>query len=97
MWFAAMSDYSQNPWFVNFVGKLLQGDKAILGLLRTNPFPDRPPRYIRARLYEYHFTTAEERRQTGQWWTRSLTGEYFPAVSLSDPAFHRLLEQNGWL
>jgi hypothetical protein len=97
MWFAAMSDYSQNPWFVNFVGKLLQGDKAILGLLRTNPFPDRPPRYIRARLYEYHFTTAEERRQTGQWWTRSLTGEYFPAVSLGDPAFHRILEQNGWL
>jgi hypothetical protein len=97
MWFAAMSDYSQNPWFVNFVGKLLRGDKAILGLLRTNPFPDRPPLYIRARLYEYHFTTAEERRRTGQWWTRSLSGEYFPAVSLSDPAFQRLLRQNGWL
>ena len=97
MWFAAMSDYSQNPWFVNFVGKLLKGDKAILGLLRTNPFPGQPPRYIRARLYEYHFTTAEERRRTGRWWTRSLTGDYLPAVSLSDPAFHRLLEQNGWL
>ena len=97
MWFAAMSDYSQNPWFVNFVGKLLQGDKPILALLRTNPFPDQPPRYIQARLYEFHFTTADERRRTGQWWTRSLTGEYFPAVSLSDPAFHRLLEQNGWL
>jgi hypothetical protein len=97
MWFAAMSDYSQNPWFVNFVGKLLQGDKAILGLLRTNPFPDKPPNYIRARLYEYHFTTADERRRTGQWWTRSLTEEYFPAVSLSDPAFRGFLKQNGWL
>jgi hypothetical protein len=97
MWFAAMSDYSQNPWFVNFIGKLLQGDHATLGLLRTNPFPARPPRYIRARLYEYHFTTADQRRQTGQWWTRSLSGEYFPTVSLGDPAFHELLVRNGWL
>jgi hypothetical protein len=97
MWFAAMSDYSENPWFVSFIGRLLQGDQATLGLLRTNPFPDSPPRYIRARLYEYHFTTADERRQTSQWWKRSLTGEYFPAVSLDDPTFRRLLTQNGWL
>jgi hypothetical protein len=97
MWFAAMSDYAHQPWFVNFMAKLLQGDAATLGLLRTNPFPGTPPRYIRARLYEYHFTTPDERRKTGQWWTRTLSGEYFPPISLDDPAFRGILRRYGWL
>jgi hypothetical protein len=62
--------------------KLLQGDPGTLSLLRTNPFPDHPPRWIRAQLYLYGFTSKEERRQTGQWWTRQLTSPYFPAVRL---------------
>ncbi len=57
MWFAAMGSYQQYPWFVNLVAKFLQGDRDVLSLIRTNPFPNRPPRYIRARLFEYHFTT----------------------------------------
>ena len=30
MWFAAMSNYKNNPWFVHFVTKLLRGDQAVL-------------------------------------------------------------------
>jgi hypothetical protein len=97
MWFAAMSDYQDNPWFVNLVSKLLQGDRAVLGLLRSSSFRARPPRYIRARLYEYHFTTPEQHRANGAWWTRSLSGEYFPAVSLNDGKFRNLLKTQGWL
>ncbi len=97
MWFAAMSSYQDYPWFVNFVAKLLQGDSATLSLLRKNPFPDKPPRYIRALLYEYHFTTGEERKRTGAWWKRTLTGAYFPAVSLETPGFRRVLKDEGWL
>ena len=97
MWFAAMSSYQDYPWFVNFVAKLLQGDAATLSLIRKNPFPDKPPRYIRARLYEYHFTTRDERKQTGAWWKRTLTGPYFPAVSLDTPGFRRVLKDEGWL
>ena len=93
MWFAAMSEYYNHPWFVNFMAKLLQADADTLSLLRTNPFPTQPPRYVRAELYEYHFTTPEERRQTGHWWKRQLTGSYFPAVSLQTPGFRNLLEQ----
>jgi hypothetical protein len=81
MWFAAMADYRQSPWFIGFVGKLLEGDAATLSLLRTNPFPDRPPRYIRARLYEYHFTDPATRKRTGDWWTRELVGTYLPPIS----------------
>jgi hypothetical protein len=97
MWFAAMSQYGEEPWFVNFMAKLLQGDRAVLSLLEKNPFPDHPPHYVRARLYLYHFTTPQERRQTGTWWKRELEGEWFPTVSLDTPGFRRVLEEQGWL
>jgi hypothetical protein len=80
MWFAAMGPASDQEWFSPFMAKLLQGDKATIGLLAGNPFPDRPPRWIRARLYRYTFTTREERERTGQWWNRTYVSEYFPAV-----------------
>lgn len=96
MWFAALGNYQQQPWFVNFVAKLLLNDRPVLGLLRHNPFPDHPPQYVRAELYEYHFTTPAERRQTGNWWTRSYAAPYFPVVSLKDAGFRRVLQLQGW-
>jgi hypothetical protein len=97
MWFAALSNYQDHPWFVNFLAKLLQGDGDVLSLLRQNPFPRRPPRYVRATLYEYHFTTPEEHRRTGDWWKRTITRPYFPAVSLKDASFRQILREQGWL
>jgi Lipase maturation factor len=82
MWFAAMGSAQDEPWFSELIVKLLQGDRATLGLLRTNPFPKAPPRWIRAGMYRYHFTTPAERRATGRWWNRERVGEYFPAVRL---------------
>jgi hypothetical protein len=82
MWFAAMSNASDYPWFPELMEKLLEGDGAALGLLRANPFTDRPPRWIRAQLYLYKFTTPDEHRRTGAWWTRTLAGPYFPEVRL---------------
>ncbi len=96
MWFASMSEYYSHPWFVHFMAKLLQGDSDTLSLLRSNPFPKQPPHYIRAQLYEYHFTTPEERRKTGLWWKRQLIGSYFPPVSLATPAFRDILDRQGW-
>ncbi len=97
MWFAAMSSYQDYPWFVNFMAKLLEGDPAVLSLLRSNPFPDKPPKYVRALQYEYHFTTPQEKKQTGSWWKRTLTGPYFPSVSLDNPSFRQVLKAQGWL
>ncbi|HLI85526.1 MAG TPA: lipase maturation factor family protein [Bryobacteraceae bacterium] len=97
MWFAAMSQYGREPWFVNFMAKLLEGDRAALSLIARNPFPDHAPRFVRARLYRYRFTTPEERKQSGAWWKRELIGPYFPAVSLDTPGFRRVLEEEGWL
>ena len=97
MWFAAMSNYQDYPWFVNLMAKLLEGDRDVLSLLRSNPFGSHPPKQVRALLYEYRFTTPEERKQTGAWWKRSLIGEYFPPVSMQTPAFRRILQSQGWL
>lgn len=82
MWFAALGDYRQNPWLVNFCVRLLQGSPPVLALLERNPFPNAPPRYIRAQFYEYHFTDWPTRRKTGAWWRRELKGEYLPVLSL---------------
>ena len=82
MWFAAMSSPLHHPWFMPFVVKLLENDPASIKLLRSNPFPDQPPRFVRARLYLYRFTTWSERRESGAWWKRTLVGEYVPPLRL---------------
>jgi hypothetical protein len=82
MWFAAFSTPDEHPWFTALLAKLLEGDAGTLSLLRKNPFPDRPPRYVRAQYYEYRFTTREERRASGRWWNRQLVGTYFSPASL---------------
>ena len=82
IWFAALGDVDGEPWFLNFLARLLQGSRSVTGLLKTNPFPDSPPRYVRAKLYEYHFTTLEEKQKTGAWWTREEKGMYCPVLKL---------------
>jgi predicted DCC family thiol-disulfide oxidoreductase YuxK len=84
MWFAALSDYRASPWFTNLMVRLLQGSPDALGLLRKNPFPNAPPKYVRAELFDYSFTNFAARRATGNWWTREPHGLYFPQISLED-------------
>jgi hypothetical protein len=84
MWFAALGDYRDNPWFVNFLVRLLQGSPDVLNLLKTNPFQDGPPQFIRAKFAQYHFTNFSEKARTGQWWKREEKGFYIPAFSLKD-------------
>ncbi len=84
MWFAALDDVRGEIWFVNFLARLLQGSTPVIALLDRNPFPESPPRYIRARLFQYHFTTAAEKKQTGAWWRRDREEPYCPVLSLRD-------------
>jgi hypothetical protein len=84
MWFAALGTYRQNPWLVRLAQTLLRDNSTVTRLLGHNPFPNEPPRYIRATLYEYQFTSRDERRATGAWWKREERGEYLPALSLKD-------------
>lgn len=80
MWFAALGGYQQSPWFLGFVARILEGSPEVLALLASNPFPDAPPRYVRAELYDYHFTRRGDDPRA--WWKRSFKGEYCPRASL---------------
>jgi hypothetical protein len=82
MWFAALGNYRENPWFLRFMLALLEGSKPVLALMERDPFGGVPPTHIRAMVYDYRFTTWEERRKAGDWWKRELKGTYFPPVSL---------------
>jgi predicted DCC family thiol-disulfide oxidoreductase YuxK len=81
MWFAALGAPEQNPWLIGLIVRLLEGSRDVTGLLAHNPFPDKPPNYIRAMFYRYRFTNIEEHRQTGAWWKRQELREYLPTIS----------------
>jgi predicted DCC family thiol-disulfide oxidoreductase YuxK len=81
MWFAALEAPEQNPWLIGLIVRLLEGSRDVTGLLEHNPFPDKPPPYIRAMFYRYRFTNSEEHRQSGAWWKRQELREYLPTIS----------------
>ena len=93
IWFAAMASPGEYPWTLHFVWKLLHNDRDTLALLANNPFPTSPPRYIRARLYRYHFAPIGD----SAWWKREPIGEWLPAISSDDTEFRRFLEAMNWL
>ncbi len=80
MWFAAMGHPEDQPWIFAFILKLLEGDAACLSLLRKNPFPDAPPRYIRCSLYRYKFAPPSE----DAWWERDRLRTWLGPVSLRE-------------
>jgi hypothetical protein len=84
MWFAALGTYQRNPWFVRFAVSVLKNDPSVTGLLSSNPFPKDPPRSVRAMLYDYRFTSTDERKATGAWWKRESQGEYLPPIALRE-------------
>ncbi len=82
LWFAALGPPQHNPWVLALCEQLLRGNRTVLPLLANNPFPDKPPRYVRVVRYEYHFTDAAARRATGRWWRRTPLDFYVAPVSL---------------
>ncbi len=95
MWFAAMANPDSYPWTLHLVWKLLHNDPGSVGLFASNPFPEKPPRYVRAVLYRYAF--ADPSNKDGVWWTRERLGLWLPALSTESPAFRRFLAAYGWI
>ncbi|MFE2641194.1 lipase maturation factor family protein [Streptomyces nigra] len=84
MWFAALSPSYAGSWFGTLLERLLENDRATLRLLRRSPFPpDEPPRFVRARLFRYRYTTWRELRETGACWERTFVREYLPPTRLA--------------
>jgi len=82
MWFAALGSSYKGPWFDSFLIKLLQGSPHVLSLLDENPFPDKPPKYVRAMLYRYSYTSLKQHKNDGQIWQRQGGRIYWQARTL---------------
>jgi len=83
LWFASLGDWRQNEFVPLTEERLLVSDGDVLALFRSNPFPQSPPRYIRAVLWQYWFTSMDEKRRTGNWWTRAWVGIYAPVLAMT--------------
>ena len=95
MWFAAMSTSQDYPWTYNLVWKLLHNDRDAVHLFAGNPFPDTPPKFIRAVLYRYSF--AKPGNPDKNWWTRERIGLWLPELSVNNSQFKEYLQSQGWL
>ena len=80
LWFASLGEWQQNDLVPLTEERLLENDRDVVSLFQSNPFAQTPPRYMRAVLWQYWFTTNEERRQTGNWWKREFLGLYAPEL-----------------
>ncbi len=82
LWFASLGTWSQYPIVPRTEELLLINDPDVLQLFARNVFPDKPPRMVRAVLWQYWFSTMEEKRTQGIWWRRQLLGTYAPTLTI---------------
>eukprot|EP00096_Caligus_rogercresseyi_P013730 TRINITY_DN6337_c0_g1_i1.p1 TRINITY_DN6337_c0_g1~~TRINITY_DN6337_c0_g1_i1.p1 ORF type:complete len:646 (-),score=91.53 TRINITY_DN6337_c0_g1_i1:88-2025(-) len=85
MWFIALQGkFHIDKWFVNLCLRLVQGKRDVWDLLdrSSNHFDERfAPKYIKAQLYHYHFTSPTEKfGDKNPWWSRELIDPEFIAA-----------------
>jgi hypothetical protein len=96
LWFASMSTAEEYPWTLNLVSKLLHNDRTALSLFAGNPFPEKPPRFVRVVLYRYSF--AKPGNPDGRYWNREeISADWIPAMSVNDPRLISFLKGYGWM
>jgi hypothetical protein len=89
LWFASLGSWQEYPIVLKTEVLLLSNDSDVLNLFVTNPFPNRPPRQVRAVIWQYWFTTMSEKRTHGLWWRRQFIGLYAPTIEReSDGKIH---------
>ncbi len=95
LWFAAMSTPEEYPWTYNLIWKLLHNEPGVVSLFASNPFPGKPPRFIRAELYEYSF--AKRHNSQHLWWRRKQLGNWIQPLSIKDSSLVRFLKSEDWI
>jgi hypothetical protein len=84
LWFASLGSWVQNPLVPRTEELLLVNDRDVLGLFAGDPFGRTPPKYMRAVIWQYWFSTPKEKRARGVWWTREYLGTYAPTITRLD-------------
>jgi hypothetical protein len=83
LWFASLGGWRENEIVPLTEERLLVSDGDVLALFRGDPFPQIPPRFVRAVIWQYWFTTMDEKRRTGDWWRREYLGLYAPELTIA--------------
>ncbi len=83
LWFASLGGWREYPFVVRTEVQLLRGSPSVLSLFAGNPFPGKPPREVRAVLWQYWFTDLKVKREEGLWWRRKLLGLYAPSLEFT--------------
>ncbi len=81
LWFASLGSWQDYAIIPGTEEQLLANDKDVLALFAGNPFAAAPPRYVRAILWQYWFSTPDEKHHAGIWWTRQYLGTYAPTLT----------------
>ena len=84
LWFASLGSWVQNPIVPRTEELLLENDRDVIGLFAGDPFGGTPPKYVRAVFWQYWFSTPQEKREQGVWWTRKDLGTYAPTLTRLD-------------
>jgi hypothetical protein len=92
LWFASLGSWMQNAFVPRTEELLLHGDRDVLGLFAGNPFPGAPPKYVRAVIWQYWFSTPEQKREQGIWWTRQYLGTYAPTIMMRPDGRYSVVE-----
>lgn len=100
MWFEGINaaerrSPSVSRWFANLCVQLLKDSRPVRDLYRVDPFGDTPPKYVRAMVSRYEFTSWPERSATGNWWKKGPDQLYLPAIQLNEkgePVMARISE-----
>jgi len=93
LWFASLDNWRNAPIVPNAEVQLLHNDRDVLGLFAGNPFAAAPPKQVRAVLWQYWFTSMDEKRRTGNWWRREFLGLYAPTLELGENGNPRMVER----
>ncbi len=80
LWFASLGTWRENIIVPSTEERLLANAPDVLALFAGNPFPQSPPKQVRAVVWQYWFTALAEKRATGAWWRRQLIGLYAPVL-----------------
>ena len=83
LWFLLLGGRTSAPYFDTLLARLLEEPRAVSPLFARDPFPERPPKFVRVAVYRYRFTDVATRRATGAWWSRERLGYSQPLTAQS--------------
>jgi Lipase maturation factor len=80
LWFASLGSWREYPFVLRTEQHLLEGSPDVLALFAGNPFPEEPPRMVRAILWRYWLSDWKQKREEGLWWDREKVALYAPSL-----------------